>query len=55
MFAKVPWRRTLMVNYLVVDTPFAYNVIIGRPALNDFRIIVSTYHMNVKFPTVAGT
>ncbi|KAL2250152.1 UNVERIFIED_CONTAM: hypothetical protein Sindi_2488900 [Sesamum indicum] len=26
-----PRRRTLMVKFLVVDTPLAYNVILGRP------------------------
>ncbi|KAK4391587.1 hypothetical protein Sango_1936500 [Sesamum angolense] len=29
-----PQRKTMMVKFLVVDTPFAYNVILGRPGLN---------------------
>ncbi|KAL2230962.1 UNVERIFIED_CONTAM: Retrovirus-related Pol polyprotein from transposon [Sesamum indicum] len=49
-----PRRKTLMIKFLVVDTPFAYNVILGRPGLNAFREIVSTYHLKVKFPTKAG-
>ncbi|KAL2250128.1 UNVERIFIED_CONTAM: hypothetical protein Sindi_2486500, partial [Sesamum indicum] len=49
-----PRRRTLMVKFLVVDTPFAYNVILGRPGLNLFRAIVSTYHLKLKFPTRNG-
>ncbi|KAL2236301.1 UNVERIFIED_CONTAM: hypothetical protein Sindi_0821800 [Sesamum indicum] len=49
-----PRRKTLMIKFLVVDTPFAYNVILGRPGLNAFRAIVSTYHLKVKFPTRAG-
>ncbi|KAL2228727.1 UNVERIFIED_CONTAM: hypothetical protein Sindi_1852400 [Sesamum indicum] len=49
-----PRRKTLMFKFLVVDTPFAYNVILGRPALNSFRAVVSTYHLNMKFPTNAG-
>ncbi|KAL2236255.1 UNVERIFIED_CONTAM: Retrovirus-related Pol polyprotein from transposon opus [Sesamum indicum] len=49
-----PRRKTLMVKFLVVDTPFAYNVILGRPALNSFRAVVSTYHLKMKFPTNAG-
>ncbi|XP_011083381.1 uncharacterized protein LOC105165923 [Sesamum indicum] len=40
-----PRRKTLMIKFLVVDTPFAYNVILGRPGLNAFRAIVSTYHL----------
>ncbi|KAL2253360.1 UNVERIFIED_CONTAM: hypothetical protein Sindi_0130700 [Sesamum indicum] len=42
-----PRRRTTMVKFLVVDTPFAYNVILGRPGLNSFRAVISTYHMKV--------
>ncbi|KAL0433349.1 UNVERIFIED_CONTAM: hypothetical protein Slati_2669200 [Sesamum latifolium] len=48
---KEPRRRTIMVRFLVVDTPFAYNVILGRPGLNLFREVVSTYHQKMKFPT----
>ncbi|KAL2247278.1 UNVERIFIED_CONTAM: hypothetical protein Sindi_2580100 [Sesamum indicum] len=46
-----PRRKTLMVKFLAVDTPFAYNVILGRPGLNSFRAIVSTFHLKMKFPT----
>ncbi|KAL2226260.1 UNVERIFIED_CONTAM: Retrovirus-related Pol polyprotein from transposon gypsy [Sesamum indicum] len=49
-----PRRKTLMVTFLVVDTPFAYNVILGRPGLNSFRAIVSTFHLKMKFPTPNG-
>ncbi|KAL0313264.1 UNVERIFIED_CONTAM: hypothetical protein Sradi_5725700 [Sesamum radiatum] len=43
-----------MVRFPVVDTPFAYNVILGRPGLNAFRAVVSTYHQKMKFPTKNG-
>ncbi|KAL2226476.1 UNVERIFIED_CONTAM: hypothetical protein Sindi_2006300 [Sesamum indicum] len=49
-----PKRKTLMVKFLVVDTPFAYNVILGRPSLNSFRAVISTYHMKMKFPIEYG-
>ncbi|KAL2226710.1 UNVERIFIED_CONTAM: Retrovirus-related Pol polyprotein from transposon [Sesamum indicum] len=49
-----PKRKKLMVKFLVVDTPFAYNVILGRSGLNSFRAIISTYHMKMKFPTENG-
>ncbi|KAL2243569.1 UNVERIFIED_CONTAM: hypothetical protein Sindi_0474900, partial [Sesamum indicum] len=49
-----PRRRTLMVKFLVVDTPFTYNVILGRPGLNSFQAVVSTYHMKMKCPTENG-
>lgn len=39
-----------MVNFLTVDVPSAYNVIMGRPSLNLFQVVVSKYHMKLKFP-----
>ena len=39
-----------MVNFLLVDQPSTYNAIIGRPTLNALRVIVSTYHLTMKFP-----
>jgi hypothetical protein len=42
------------VEFLVVDCPSAYNVIIGRPTLNKLRAITSTYHLLVRFPTEHG-
>ncbi|KAK4383247.1 Retrovirus-related Pol polyprotein from transposon opus [Sesamum angolense] len=49
-----PQRKTMMVKFLVVDTPFAYNVILGRPDLNLFRAIVSTFHLKMKFSAAHG-
>ncbi|KAL0449397.1 UNVERIFIED_CONTAM: hypothetical protein Slati_1496100 [Sesamum latifolium] len=49
-----PLRKTYLLKFLVVDMPSAYNVIIGRPTLNGFRAIISTYHMKIKFPVVGG-
>ncbi|KAL0303252.1 UNVERIFIED_CONTAM: hypothetical protein Sradi_6193300 [Sesamum radiatum] len=46
-----PKRVTRMVRFLVVDAPSAYNVILGRPSLNSFQAIASTYHLKLKFPT----
>ena len=43
-----------MVKFLVVDTPFAYNVILGRLGLNLFRAVISPYHLKIKFPTDNG-
>ncbi|KAL0311674.1 UNVERIFIED_CONTAM: hypothetical protein Scaly_2919100 [Sesamum calycinum] len=41
--------RTMMFRLLVVDMLSAYNLVSGRPALNTFQVIVSTYHMKLKF------
>nr|XP_025607235.1 uncharacterized protein LOC112698023 [Arachis hypogaea] len=44
-----PLAKTLDIQYLIVDCPSPYNIILGRPALNMFRAVVSTYHLCVKF------
>jgi hypothetical protein len=49
-----PKQYTVMVDFPVVDQPSAYNTIIGRPALNKWRAVTSTYHLMMKFPTGEG-
>ena len=39
------------VTFLVVDYSFAYNAILGRPNLNSWKAVTSTYHLMIKFPT----
>ncbi|KAK4382465.1 hypothetical protein Sango_2868700 [Sesamum angolense] len=46
-----PRRTTKFVKFFVVDSPSAYNVILGRPSLNIFQAVASTYHLKIKFPT----
>ena len=41
-------------NFLVVNSPSSYNVIIGRPTLNHWKVVTSTYCLKVKFPTEQG-
>jgi len=38
-------------DFLIVDCPSTYNIILGRLALNRLRAIMSTYYLKVKFPT----
>ncbi|KAL0427975.1 UNVERIFIED_CONTAM: hypothetical protein Slati_2972300 [Sesamum latifolium] len=49
-----PLRKTCLLKFPVVDIPSAYNVILGRPTLNAFWAIISTYHMKIKFSVVRG-
>ena len=42
------------MEFLVVDCPLAYNVIIGCLTLNKLRAVTSTYHLLVRFPTENG-
>ena len=49
-----PVQLTRQVDFLVVDCPTSYNVIIGRPTLNKWKVATSTYCLKVKFPTDNG-
>ena len=42
------------MTFLVVDCSSAYNAIIGRPTLNLWKAVTSTYHLMIKFPTDYG-
>ena len=46
--------RTANVKYLVVDAPSAYNIVLGRPALNRVGAIASTGHIKMKLPSLGG-
>ncbi|XP_015949800.2 uncharacterized protein LOC107474674 [Arachis duranensis] len=47
---EIPMSKSIDIQYLIVDCYSPYNIIIGRPALNIFRAVVSTLHLCVKFP-----
>ena len=49
-----PQQVTRNVNFLIVDCSSSYNAIIGRPTLNSWKAVTSTYHLSVKFPTEYG-
>ncbi|KAK3038251.1 hypothetical protein RJ639_030860 [Escallonia herrerae] len=49
-----PTQAKLMLDFVVVRVPLAYNAILGRTTLNQLRAVVSTYHMKMKFPTENG-
>ena len=38
------------MTFLVVDCSSAYNAILGRPTLNSWKAVTSTYHLIIKFP-----
>ena len=39
------------MTFLVVDYSSTYNAILGRPTLNSWKAVTSTYHLMIKFPT----
>ena len=49
-----PQQLTCQLDFLAVDCPFSYNVIIGRPTLNRWKVVMSTYCLKVKFPIENG-
>ncbi|RRT32020.1 hypothetical protein B296_00048605 [Ensete ventricosum] len=53
-FGGEPRPKTLLVSFMVVKLPSAYNVIIGCPTLSRLRAVMSTYHRILKFPTQVG-
>ncbi|KAF8055906.1 hypothetical protein N665_1283s0001 [Sinapis alba] len=46
---------TKIIDFAVVDYPAIYNVIMGTPWLNAMKVVLSTYHLGIKFPTQNGT
>ncbi|XP_059638751.1 uncharacterized protein LOC132281026 [Cornus florida] len=43
-----------MVDFVVVDCPSSYNIILGRTTLNAMKAITSTYHLLMRFLTEYG-
>ncbi|XP_075515568.1 uncharacterized protein LOC142550215 [Primulina tabacum] len=43
-------KKTVMTFFTVVDSPSSYNIIMGRPAMNELKAVASTYHQKIKFP-----
>ena len=46
-----PQQISKDMTFLVVDCSSAYNAILGRPTLNSWKAVTSTYHLMIKFPT----
>ena len=45
---------TERIRYLVVNAPSAYNILLGKPALNRLRAVGSTRHMKMKLSDLSG-
>ncbi|KAF3578915.1 hypothetical protein DY000_02029708 [Brassica cretica] len=43
-----------VTEFLVIDSPTSYNVIVGTPWLNSIRAIPLTFHLCLKFPIPRG-
>ena len=49
-----PCQATTTVRFLIVDAPLTYNMLLCRPCLNAIRVVLSAYHMVIKFLTANG-
>ncbi|CAL8080855.1 unnamed protein product [Prunus armeniaca] len=54
-FGMAPRKTMTYDQFLIVDCPTAYNVIIGRTALTRIKAHLSTHMLLMKFPTRNGT
>ena len=43
-----------MIVFTVVNLPYMYNIILGRPILNKIKVVIPTYHQGIKFSTPIG-
>ena len=53
-FGEGQLTKTISIRYLVLDANTSYNMLLGRPSLNALGAIVSTPHLAMKFPSLAG-
>ena len=49
-----PQQITKDVTFLVIDCSPAYNAILGQPTFNLWKVVISTYHLMIKFLTEYG-
>ncbi|KAJ8423888.1 hypothetical protein Cgig2_002938 [Carnegiea gigantea] len=53
-FGNKSRARNLEVNFLVVDVPMAYNVILGRPTLHKVKAIIASYLLQLQYKADNG-
>lgn len=51
---EFPRMRTIMVEFVVVNSAFAFNVMLEHPLLGEQGAIMSIHHLMKKFPTTEG-
>jgi len=47
--------KSLEVDFLVVDVPMAYNVILGRPTLHKVKAVIALYLLQLQFEAHNGS
>lgn len=54
IFGEYQVSVTKMVEFIVVDTPSVYNVLLERPVFIEPEAVTSVRHLAMKFPTPKG-
>jgi len=54
-FGEKVKAKTLEVDFLVVDVPTAYNVILGRPILHRVKVVITPYLLQLRFEADDGS
>ena len=49
-----PTQVTKEIDFLIVNYPLTYNIILGRPSRNRLKVTTLTYYLKVKFPIAHG-
>ena len=49
-----PRTTTMMIEFLIVKFPSAFNGILGRPLLKALKVVTPIHCLTMKFPTAAG-
>jgi len=53
-FSDEEAARTIVVRYIVINIPSAYNLLLGRPSINRLGVVASTKHIKMKLPSLEG-
>ncbi|CAI9089844.1 OLC1v1024491C1 [Oldenlandia corymbosa var. corymbosa] len=51
---EYPTCKTELCDFAVVDVVAPFNILLGRPWMNQVKVIFSSYHLVMKFPTDYG-
>ena len=46
---------TVMIDFLAVNCPSAFNGVLGRPLLRALKVVTSIDYLTMKFPAAVGT
>lgn len=49
-----PEHLNLMIDFLVIKVPLVYNMILGHLYMKIVRVVLSTYHLVMKFSIEVG-